>query len=87
MLGTIDENDQKDVVNASARVLILEIQKLAALTQEFNTKVNEMDASEILQNTMGILAQNSAVTISLSSLVMAHLGATNLLEGEIKLHS
>ena len=83
----INDDDPQDTVNAAARQLVVEIQQLAAVTTQFNKKIGQHSPEEMLSGLVNIMAQNTTVTISLSTLVMTHVQATGMLQKEITFHS
>ena len=84
----IDNNDVKDILNASARKLVHEIAQLAVLSQELSDALSKHESpDEMLKALFALQAQNSNIVLALSNIVVTHLGATGVLDTEIKLHS
>lgn len=85
----LSDDDKKDIIQAAVRNLIAETNKLGVKTLEVSELLGREDAgpAEMLLGVTEVLALNTHVTMTLGSVVMAHLNATGMLKEEVKLHS
>jgi len=85
----IDENDQKHILIAAANALLKETAKLGQASEQLGQtlKKDDIKAMELMEGIFTVLALNTNVTITLGTVVMAHLQATGMLITEVKLHS
>lgn len=85
----IDEHDQKHILIAATNALLKETAKLGKASEQLGMtlKKDDMKAMELMEGIFTVLALNTNVTITLGTVVMAHLQATGMLKTEVKLHS
>lgn len=85
----IDTNDDEDVILASVNVLMKDITNLGNASKNLGELFNSRYASpeDVMKGLINVIAMNSSITVSLGSVVMAHLKANGFLKHKAKLHS
>ena len=85
----IDEEDQKDIIQAAVNNLMRETTKLGEASKALGETLQkeDMSAFEMMEGLVTVLAINTNTTVALGTVLMAHLHATGMLKPEVKLHS
>ena len=85
----IDEDDQKHIIIAAVNALMKETAKLGRASEKLGQTLQkeDMTAMEMMEGLVTVLALNTNVTLTLGTVVMAHLQANGMLKAEVKLHS
>ncbi len=85
----IDQDDQKDIIQAAVNNLMKEAAKLSVASAQLGKTLqkSDMTSMEMLEGFVTVLALNTNVTVTLGTVVMAHLKANGMLKPEVKLHS
>lgn len=85
----LSKDDKLDIIQATVKNLIKETQNLGEISQRLGTalKTEGTTGPDVLAGVAEVLSVNTAVTLALASVVMAHLNATGMLKHEVKLNS
>lgn len=85
----LSTEDKKDILKGSVNNVITEFGQLGVISEELRALMNseEPDVEDIINVLVKLVAQNANVTGALTTAMLTHLQATDLLAKNTRLHS